>query len=108
MQKTTAMVIALAKLHNFCIDRKETVVPCTVLDQVNIESQDGGHIALVQREQAGNQFIPEQLLGAGHHFQDVGRRDRQRFDAAALPRNILAAEIEAAGLTRPVVVMRRH
>ena len=107
LRKTTALVISLAKLHNYCIDQGDTVLQGTSSDQLNIETQDQGYVPLVQRELTGNQYIPEQLIGAGHHFQDVGRRNRQRFDET-LPRNVLAAYVEAACLTRPVVAVRRH
>jgi hypothetical protein len=74
---------------------------------LNIESQEVGHVALVQRDFTGNQPVPVQLIGAGHHFQDVVRRDRRRDDPN-LPRSRLLASVEAAGLSRPVVPARRH
>ena len=107
LQKTTALVICLAKLHNFCLDEKELILPATIADQLNVESQEVGHVALVQRDLVGNQLVPAQLIGAGHHFQDVVRRERQREDPV-LPRYHLLADVEEAGLTRPVVPLRRH
>ena len=103
--KTTALVIALAKLHNFCIDHNDSLQPATSSDQLNIESQPGGHVVMVAREITGNQHVPEELLDVGHHFLDVGRRERHRNDAL-LPRSILAAKVEEANLCRPTVNVR--
>ena len=100
--------MCLAKLHNFCIDQKESILLAgTYTDQLNIESQEGGHIALVQRDTTRNQSVPAQLIGAGHHFHDVVRRDRRQIDTD-LPRDRLLAVVEDAGLSRPVVPLRRH
>ena len=81
----------------------------TYSDQLNIESQKGGHVPLVPQDLTGNQSVPVQLIGSGHHFHDVVRRNRSRsrFDEN-VPRYRLLAEVEKAGFSRPVVPVRRH
>ncbi len=97
----------LCKIHNFYIHHNDIVLHVTCLDQLNIESQIRGRIAVVEREHTEAQRIPEQLIGGGHHFQDVARPDQQRIDTT-LPRNILATEVEALGLCSPTEITRRH
>lgn len=107
IKKTTALVICLAKLHNFCINHHEGMLPGTSNDQLHIESNESGHVALVQRELTGDQHVPAQLIGAGHHFQDVVRRDRRQQQDTNLPRYQLLAHVEEAGLSRPALSVLR-
>ena len=112
--KTVALVVALAKLHNYCIDADERdIASNTALDEWI--SEVNGAVPLVQVEEdlqhAGNDITPEQLLHGGHHFDDIGtagRRTRQRrYERAAngtpLPREALHSHIASIGVTRPIV-----
>lgn len=83
------------------------MLPGTSNDQLHIESNESGHVALVQRELTGDQHVPAQLIGAGHHFQDVVRRDRRQQQDTNLPRYQLLAHVEEAGLSRPALSVIR-
>ncbi len=71
--KAVALVNALAKLHNFCIevgDRHgfdESVLDSMPIDTNNL--QQSGLVALDEVNRDGN-LIPSQLLGGGHHSND--------------------------------------
>jgi hypothetical protein len=107
--KTTAMVIALAKLHNFCIDEADAGVNLSPSDEFNMESV--GAIPLVHSF-AANMPLPLELLDGGDHFDDMdvnARKRRTREDAAAaLPRTVLHGLIAEKGLTRPAPIRDRH
>ena len=69
--KTVALVIVLAKLHNYCIDADDSNVACNTavgewMPEVN------GTVPLVPVEeslqQTAYEVIPDQLLNRGHHF----------------------------------------
>jgi hypothetical protein len=107
--KTTSLVIALAKLHNFCIDETDVVVKQTAVDQMNIEVT--GAVPLVSSDEAGMP-LPIALLHGGEHFDDVdrnARRRREREDSMTiLPRERLHALIVEKCLTRPAPTRKRH
>jgi hypothetical protein len=96
--KTTALVVALAKLHNFCDE-----------DAFNILVN--GALPLVHSFGA-NVPLPLELLGGGDHFDDMDRNQRKRRQcedaAAGLPQTVLHALIEEKGLTRPAPIRDRH
>jgi hypothetical protein len=108
---TVALVVALAKLHNYCIDADErNIASNTALDEWI--SEVNGAVPIVQvnedLQHAGNDIIPEQLLHGGHHFDDIGtagRRTRQQqykraANGAPLPREALHSHIASIGVTR--------
>ena len=108
---TVALVVALAKLHNYCIDADERdIASNTALDEWI--SEVNGAVPIVQvnedLQHAGNDIIPEQLLHGGHHFDDIGtagRRTRQQqykraANGAPLPREALHSHIASIGVTR--------
>jgi hypothetical protein len=103
VKKTVALVLALAKLHNFCIDERQSVDAATARDTSHIE-QVGG-VPLVAIEHDENIFVPRQLLGAGEHFEGIDRNERRRlqrsFTNIQLPRERLLALVLDAGLQRP-------
>ena len=115
VQKTVALVLALAKLHNYCKDAQDDSrnVSHTARDEWVTEISGGVPLVPVAAEfQSGNDVVPEQLLHGGHHFDDiggaVGRRNRQRryeynseVDRVLLPREALHSFIESIGVTRP-------
>ena len=115
VQKTVALVLALAKLHNYCIDAQDDSrdVSHTASDEWVTEINGGVPLVPVAAEfQSGNNdVVPEQLLHGGHHFDDiggaVGRRNRQRryvyeADGVKLPREALHSYIESIGVMRPL------
>jgi hypothetical protein len=114
--KTTAMVFAMAKLHNFCIDEVESAhnIPGNLaLDERNLESRGGvGAIQLETVEMSGDQVIPRALLNGGNHFDDIDMNSRRRYGRQqrldTLPRERMLNDISNSGLERPVPVPRRH
>jgi hypothetical protein len=109
-------VIALAKLHNYCIDEIDVdVPPLHVVDELEIEMQGG--ILLETPPGMGNTTcIPRQLIGGGNHFHDMdlfSRRRRQHnylsqaeHSHQQLPRDHLHALIADANLRRPAPISR--
>lgn len=65
------MVIALCKLHNFCINESDVVGDPIVNPEnfVTLEECD---------DTLGSSGIPRELLDGGHHFNDLPR-NRQQF-----------------------------
>ena len=105
MDKTTALVYCLCKLHNFCIDQTEAMVDSMPDDALLIA--DNGGVPLDDAN--GN---PNQLLHAGHHSLDVPR-DLRRTDerrhmegVSELPRDIMLKIIEKKDLHRPRPIPR--
>jgi hypothetical protein len=97
-------VLALAKIHNFCIDQTDTsILPATSVDQCRLMAQMGGfvpldHLGADNNEMADdNTTVPTQLLGGGEHFDDVPEEvrqaARQRYNGVRLPRERLAEDI---------------
>jgi len=73
LRRTIAMVICLAKLHNFCIDERDNNVESLLaIDELSIERR--GAFRLQQYNQSTIEGIhttnslPLQLIGAGNHF----------------------------------------
>ncbi len=111
VRKTIALVVALAKLHNFCIvEANDTIVlPGTASDQW--QNEVNGAVPLVQLTQhpESGGVTPQQLLDGGHHFDDVGnngRYNRQRrynymsaIAGRALPRDSLHSYVASVGFT---------
>lgn len=98
--KTTRLVVALAKLHNFCIDENEIVTPHIPRDELNIRSSDSGSVPMEVR--AGTRHeVPAQLIGAGHHFGDIPAHLRRSTRADRLPRDLMLEHVIRVGMTRP-------
>jgi hypothetical protein len=117
IKRTVALVIALAKLHNYCIDcdSGRVLAPSTASDQW--QSELHGAIPLVATTEHQRGVTPTQLLDGGQHFDDIGingRYNRQRrYNYMAdtggippLPRDRLHSLVESLGLTRPSLATR--
>jgi hypothetical protein len=118
IKKSVALVIALAKLHNYCIDCDDTVTPSTASDEWR--SEINGAIPLVTTLEAHHDLnsgrTPRQLLDGGNHFDDIGsngRYNRQRrynymseSVGIPLPRDYLHSFVASVGLTRPLPVQQ--
>ena len=102
VKKAVALVFALAKLHNFCIEQREAIEVLPAQDTSHIE-QVGG-VPLVPDAQT-NVLVPRQLIGGGEHFDGFDRNERRRyqrrFNAIELPRERLHAIIVDSDLRRP-------
>ena len=107
IKRTVALVIALAKLHNFCIEEKDNDVPAMAsADELVIEMEGAVPLETADR-------IPLQLLGGGSHFDDHDRATRRRQEyrnrgtpQAQLPRDHLLDLVDQANLSRPVPISR--
>ena len=83
IRKSTAMVLALAKIHNFCIDQTDTnVLPMTAMDKLTLMTNQFGSVTLDVstrgEENNGEEvLVPGELIGGGDHFEDVLRAIRQ-------------------------------
>jgi hypothetical protein len=99
IKKTSALVLCLCKLHNYCIDMKESAQAAenTAADTLEISSNGGVPLD----DPNGN---PSQLLHAGHHFEDFNRALRAQIDRHQpdyLPRDYLLSIVEERDLRRP-------
>ena len=76
MKKTVALVMCLAKLHNFCIDERETSIsPLTAVDEATLELNGAVPLQQYDADTAEGQFtaqqgLPLQLIDAGNHFDE--------------------------------------
>ena len=87
LKKTVALVMCLAKLHNFCIDERETSIsPLTAVDEATIELDGAVPLQHYDADTDEGQFtaqqgLPLQLIDAGNHFDDMPvsvRRQQKR------------------------------
>lgn len=113
IRKTIALVIALAKLHNYCLDANDCVVlPATANDEWQNEVNGAVPLVVQTRHSSESSSVtPQQLLDGGNHFDDMGsngRYNRQRrynyiaeTDGIVLPRDRLHSLVASVGLTRP-------
>lgn len=68
LKKVTAMTYCLCLLHNFCVDEREAVPLVANQDAATISME--GDVPL-----EGSRRLPRQILGGGHHFDDVDDKD---------------------------------
>jgi DDE superfamily endonuclease len=107
IQKTSALVVALAKLHNYCIDSGGGQALGNI-PMVEWRNEVNGVILLVVNESNAS-VIPQQLLGGGAHFDDIGNRQRRYAapDGMVIPREKLYAVVSNGGLVRLALLLRR-
>ena len=81
--KTISLVLALAKLHNYCIDEADAE-PSTILaqDEQNITENENGSVLLIHDNQIAevinvNTTTPQDLTGGRDHFDDAPRYYRR-------------------------------
>jgi hypothetical protein len=101
IHKIICLVQALAKLHNFCIDRQELSAgelhPC---DFASLIRNSDGYVSLARTEHS-HELVPVQLLNGCDHFDDVERGSRNRQYAENLPRQRLCEMVQRQHLVRP-------
>jgi hypothetical protein len=114
LKNTVALVCALAKLHNICINADDGDVPSsTVLDEWRNVMTGAVPLEPTPNSESNRDVTPQQLLYGGNHFGDSGQngryhRQRQyddvsRSEGRALPRDRLHSLVADAGLTRPTI-----
>ena len=110
IKKTVAMVNALAKLHNFCIDRVDNSFDDLLSeDMSNLMNSELGYVSLENVD--GNEVdLPVQLMNGGHHFDDVPEGQRRHRGVGidlSLPRTQLLHKVADSNMHRPPVKHRR-
>ena len=118
IKKTVALVLALAKLHNYCIDQSDYSDLTYVANDEWLHELNGAvHLVATRDLQSTgyNDVIPEQLMDGGHHFDDIGgmrgRYNRQRrnncisrVNGSPLSRERFHSHVENIGLTQPTPI----
>jgi hypothetical protein len=104
LKKSVALVVALARLHNFCIDQKQLQIENMIApDERYIERL--GAVPLEEDSRMNGQRIPRHLIGGGDHFAGMERNERRRlvrsFNGIELPRERLLAVVIDQDLQRP-------
>jgi hypothetical protein len=75
-----ALVNALAKLHNFCINEQDgTPDSIVAIDQKNLMHNGGGGIKMV-RNDMHNVLVPEGIMNCGHHFSRCATRTSESVE----------------------------
>jgi hypothetical protein len=72
--KTVAIVLALAKLHNNCMNYNHSDAPCTIASDA-WQSELNGAVPLVastEHDDSNRGITPHQLLHGGHHSDNLG------------------------------------
>lgn len=112
IKKTVALVNALAKLHNFCINVQDEVRTDSSPEDIrNLMDSAEGFITLDEVEVEGiDTQIPLQLMDGGNHFDDVPVAIRRRINrdnlSSALPRTELLIKVVNSNMDRPSSVNR--
>lgn len=107
LKKQIALTMCLCRLHNYCIterllnkqDISQDIVPSLAVDAVEISAYGG--IRMEKNNEGWNDFSPNELLGSGHHFEDLARSQYRRRTNVITPRDHLFAMVVQQGLKRP-------
>jgi hypothetical protein len=106
--KTTAVVNALAKLHNFCIDQRDAAFaesldePLILQDLGALMNADGGMIDMTPvLDYQGTRLFstPRSLMQSGNHFNEIEGNPRANEDGG--PRLLLHNKVVDSGKVRP-------
>ncbi len=104
LSKIVALVTALVKLHNYCIQsRTDSIDDDTLIylksDEDKIFRNGNGYVAV---NKSKNNYSCPDLIGGGEHFHDIPKR---RFwctnNSPILPRTILHQMVIDLHKTRP-------
>lgn len=116
ISKTNSAVLALCKLHNFCIDSNhEEIGPADIGDTGNI-MMEGGMI-LPRIDNVGDYYWDydtdqdrlDELLDGGDHYDDHSRDIRRRFRRMVdLPIHLIHQHVIDSGARRPERNNRRR
>lgn len=115
LSKTIALVMALCKLHNFCINQNEKLNAPTESDEEEIVLHSGIILPAFQPMQVPEEadvatefmYIPErdrlnQLLDGGEHMDDHSRFTREPRSGGVFPNKVMLDLIETQGFQRPL------
>ncbi len=102
IKKSVALVMSLARLHNFCTNKQQSIEISTGQDTLNLEQESAvplkanGHTDVL---------LSRQLLGGGEHFECIDRNGRRRlqrsFIGIQLPQDCIHASVMDQDLQRP-------
>ncbi len=104
LSKIVALVTALAKLHNYCIQsRMDSIDDDTLIylksDEDKIFRNENGYVAV---NKSKNNYSCPDLIGGGEHFHDTPKRRFRRTNSSPiLPRTILHQMVIDLHKTRP-------
>lgn len=100
ISRSIALVNALAKLHNFCIDCRDDTIATNPGDHHILLTNPHGYVNLEANDD-NDAVLPVELIGGGHHFHDIDRSFRRNQGVRDLPRQRLHAIVANAHLIRP-------
>ena len=116
ISKTNSAVLALCKLHNFCIDSNhEEIGPADIGDTGNIMMEGG--MVLPRIDNVGDYFWDydtdhdrlDEVLDGGDHYDDHSRDVRRRFRRLVdLPIHLIHQHVIDSGARRPERNNRRR
>jgi hypothetical protein len=103
LRKTTRMVVCLCRLHNFCVNERlgspGGIVEIAAHGGIRVRATGSG---------VDGDYVPEDLMGSGHHNDDTSRAQRRLFARSGrssngdkLPRDELHWIGEKGGFRRP-------
>ncbi len=95
-----ALVNAIAKLHNFCIDIEDKALALIPEDYHSLVTNPNGYVPLEENVFSGL-VLPTQIMGGGHHFNDVDRGFCRGQALIDLSRQCLHNEVVNRHLIRP-------
>ncbi len=118
LKKTTSMVLALCKLHNFCTEATTNAESASLSSGDDVGgvpaplAEDHAYAAICSGIELNvtetNALEPTGLLHGGEHFEDVSRNVRRQHQRAVegngqtvLPQEKLHAIVTNQGLRRP-------
>lgn len=106
-RKVIATVIALTKLHNFCIDESsnsQEILPSLEVDNNVLINRDDGYVEMVGIGE-NETDLPTDLMYGGHHYDDVPtgilRAHLSSTNQASLPRTVIHNFIADGQWERP-------
>ena len=113
VQKIVGLVMALAKLHNFCIGESNIVTRVPQMwerDRMNIMNTDSGYVGLGSDNPQQTTLVPTELMHLGEHFNDIPqnvlRAQRRQSVVGELQRTTLFNMIVDGHWQRPTRNMR--
>ncbi len=107
--------MSLAKLHNFCIDETDLDISQPLAcDEENLLIHGSGTVPLQTTIEHSTQLVPIQLMGGGHHTDDIPRKEKRKDrgnrlcgNKCDMPREKLRLFVENGGFTRPKPTAKR-
>ena len=105
--RSIALVNAHAKLLEFCIDQRDNPLTSNPEDQHSLITNPNGYVPVEENENC-DITLPVQIIGGGHHFQDINRRLRRNQLLRDFPRQRLHNKVANGHLVRPIYHKRNN